>query len=29
VVGVPDPLIIGAASLAVDVDESPNVFPAL
>jgi len=29
VVGRPDPLIIGAASLAVDVDESPNVFPAL
>jgi polyphosphate kinase 2 len=29
VVGTPDPLIIGAASLAVDVDESPNVFPAL
>jgi polyphosphate kinase 2 len=29
VVSAPDPLIIGAASLAVDVDESPNVFPAL
>ena len=29
VVGVPDPLIIGPASLAVDVDDAPNVFPNL
>jgi polyphosphate kinase len=29
VVDTPDPLIIGPASLAVDVDESPNVFPVL
>jgi polyphosphate kinase 2 len=29
VVGTPDPLVVGPASLAVDVDESPNVFPAL
>jgi polyphosphate kinase len=29
VVGVPDPLIIGPASLAVDVDDAPNVFPQL
>jgi polyphosphate kinase 2 len=29
VVGTPDPLIIGPASLAVDVDDAPNVFPAL
>jgi polyphosphate kinase 2 len=29
VVGMPDPLIVGPASLAVDVDDGPNVFPAL
>ena len=29
VVGVPDPLIVGPASLAFDVDDAPNVFPAL
>ena len=29
VVGVPDPLVVGPASLAVDVDDAPNVFPAL
>ena len=29
VVGTPDPMIVGAASLAVDVDEAPNVFPSL
>jgi polyphosphate kinase len=29
VVGTPDPLIVGPASLAVDVDEAPNVFPSL
>jgi polyphosphate kinase 2 len=28
-VATPDPLIVGAASLAVDVDEAPNVFPSL
>ena len=29
VVGTPDPLIVGPASLAVDVDDAPNVFPSL
>jgi len=29
VVGTPDPVIVGPASLAVDVDEAPNVFPSL
>ena len=29
VVGTPDPLIVGPASLAVDVDEAPTVFPSL
>jgi polyphosphate kinase 2 len=29
VVGTPDPLIIGPASPAMDVDDSPNVFPTL
>jgi polyphosphate kinase 2 len=29
VVGKPDPLIVGPASLAVDVDDAPNVFPRL
>ncbi len=29
VVGTPDRLIVGPASLAVDVDEAPNVFPSL
>ena len=29
VVGTADPAIVGPASLAVDVDEAPNVFPSL
>ena len=29
VVGTPDPLIVGEASLAVDVNEAPTVFPTL
>jgi hypothetical protein len=29
VVGQPDPLIVGKADLAIDIDEAPNVFPAL
>lgn len=29
VVGTPDPLIIGPASPAMDVDDSPNVFPTI
>jgi polyphosphate kinase 2 len=29
IVGTPDPLVVGPASLAVDVDEAPNVFPRL
>ncbi len=29
VVKVPDPKIVGPASLAVDVDDSPSVFPDL